>query len=190
MRRFARRLFTLVSATSLALAVLVCLAWVVSRFRTDAVGYVGWDDRAAETWQGVGLTSHGGRVAAYRFTSGTIRFDDSPHNLSGIHVPGMQPHFFHHGYVSYPANAEPQFMFRHVSLPGSPLHFYFVGVPHALLVLLLALAGAPAGLRLLTRIRRRLRPLPGHCRACGYDLRASPDRCPECGTHAAAMPNA
>ena len=45
----------------------------------------------------------------------------------------------------------------------------------------LATAVLPA-IWLVRRVRVRMRLAPGCCRRCGYDLRASRDRCPECGT--------
>jgi len=51
------------------------------------------------------------------------------------------------------------------------------GVPDWSIILLTALAPA-----ILLRRKLRRKPLPGHCLVCGYDLRATPDRCPECGT--------
>ena len=60
------------------------------------------------------------------------------------------------------------------SYPTDPMHFvilpfwFLIFLPTALLIPLL-------------RRRKRITPRVGFCKACGYDLRATPARCPECG---------
>jgi hypothetical protein len=61
-------------------------------------------------------------------------------------------------------------------------------LPYWLVVAVVAAFPAAVVVR---RVRARLRARrKGFCRNCGYDLRASPERCPECGTPADPVPTA
>ena len=70
--------------------------------------------------------------------------------------------------------------------PGSPLSYTYtdIGVPHWALVAAASVLPAAVARR---RWRERRRRRAGVCAKCGYDLRATPERCPECGAAAAQV---
>jgi uncharacterized paraquat-inducible protein A len=59
---------------------------------------------------------------------------------------------------------------------------YGVVFPYWCPALMLAMLSTLSARRLWREIRMRRRLAAGLCLACGYDLRASTERCPECGT--------
>jgi hypothetical protein len=54
-------------------------------------------------------------------------------------------------------------------------------VPHWCVVIATSILPACWLIRSRRRLRDARRANAGQCRECGYDLRASPERCPECG---------
>lgn len=163
-----RRLFTLTAVLSLLLSAATVVLWVRSYRVADQVSYMHLL-RAKSPQQG-GPTNSYLNVSLYS-NRGVLDADWTYD--AQRHTPGY--------------SAEP-------SVPSGRLHggFWYgkdelgdiyVGCPWWSLSLLMAVLPLVFGV-LFWRDRKR----PGVCHACGYDLRATSDRCPECG--AAARPTA
>lgn len=189
-----RRLLNFCTALSLLLCVAVVALWVRSYFEG---GRVGWSRSAGGPWSEVYISSEWdfvlgrGRIVVERTRRNEWWRRIVRDNSGAWHPtdPGMGPWEWvarWEGPQDY-VGAIPDvpgtfdragFGYYRVSLGG--YESWIVAAPAWLPAVLFALL---PGARLLRRLRRRA--APGSCRQCGYDLRATPVRCPECGAAAA-----
>ena len=153
-----RRLFNLAAAVSLLLCVATLALWVRSYWHGDSLHRV---SITQTEFSQQAISSHAGVMNV-----DLLRYPDARPELTG------RRHSFWRIWASEPNVALASFDY---SQNDSLLRF---GFPHWLAAILFAILPA---LHLRALIRSRRLHGAGRCRDCGYDLRATPERCPECG---------
>ena len=178
-----RRLPTLLSAVSLLLCVAVCVLWARSVSPH-------WDE---VSWRCGGsrfrAISVDGKLYLLRVST-TLNRGPAVRRTTVDYGRRGQPGAWAND-LEFTASAE----FAGLAWGGGPYAQMFaehdgeygdqagLAVPHGAL----AAVGLVAALMpVVAWVRRRHRRRAGCCLSCGYDLRATPDRCPECGAVPAA----
>jgi hypothetical protein len=189
-RHLARHLFTLCSAISLVLCVAMCVLWIRSLgyFEQMSVWHSRWvkADEAQTLYVGFSWYSNTLRlnVIRERFEPAYFRGWSAPlmTEFRRSRPPGMRWFFAGenvtramNGYFpGFTATSSP-----YGSGPIPPGRSWVLAVRPWLPTLMAAVLPA-IWLCRYAKARRARRT--GLCPTCGYDLRASPERCPECGT--------
>ena len=168
MNRFARPILNVATLVSVLLCIAAAGLWVRSHRRMDVVRR--WD--AANRTEQI-FISTSGKVQLY-----ANRYVNDPMASlpagAGVRRAAFDPR---PGLLEDPSAL---LGFRaHFGRGPSPDYGFGVTLPDWFVV---AMAAALPGVRGLRRTLRRREPAPGTCAKCGYDLRATPERCPECGT--------
>jgi len=193
MTRAGRIIYNLAVAVSLLLCLATVGVWVRSGWVSDTLVWSDWPvDRSYFDLKSVWSSRGGLQWSSWHCVgSSYMWWDDAHFNYSrepATNYPVYEDHFDlprtsnlpHHRLLGFELNPETKgplpfgshsaFVVRSLTLP-----LYFPTLLFALL---------PAHYFLRVRRRRRIagRRARGCCVECGYDLQATPNRCPECGT--------
>jgi ferredoxin len=173
MRCLLRWAFSGAAAVSAVLFVASCLIWIID-FRYDGgTGWVSSPDVAAKC-RGVAVLWQNGSVGLCVLRCPVGRLSTPPHHGFIWELEQRNP----------PPDLTDDLLgprwhgFQEITLGDEDIRMVGALVPDWLPVLLFALLPAH---RLAILGRRWHRRRLGLCPSCGYDLRATPDRCPECG---------
>ncbi|HEY7089011.1 MAG TPA: hypothetical protein VH518_13030 [Tepidisphaeraceae bacterium] len=168
------RLFTLLSAVSLLLCVATVGLWVRSYWVFETLGH--WAVRSDQLAVANSLSNQRGScglqhvvLTSEQTWMGAIGYEEKRWRIQPADFLVSTWCGFHFE-LGVPLG----------SVPGTKT---IVFIPHWLLALVFAVC--PSWWLLRERRRRAALRAVGRCKTCGYDLRATPDRCPECGTVAA-----
>lgn len=175
--RRLRRFFTLLS---LFLFVATTVLWFRSRTNLDEV-FIYRPRFYRAIW------SVEGRIYVHLWSAPTQYWGETSMGFGGGELARL-----HYGHISFTHQAGPFAYGRTTATnPASVVATgHTIMFPHWALLVLFALLPAFAAHRFFKRRSKRFRTANGLCLRCGYDIRATPDRCPECGLETPLPPQA
>jgi hypothetical protein len=170
-----RRVFPILAALSLLLWLATAVLLVRGITHADSLAREAWDDELSSLHHVLWTSAHG------RLTFSSSYMQSSDPGFANRVKPLLQlrSQGWEHRVQRVAADIDGRPHFSRDKASTEPLIIYTqLSVPNWMLLVAFAV------LPVVWLIRRRARhwALVGRCRQCGYDLRATPDRCPECGS--------
>jgi hypothetical protein len=173
MTRLRLWLFSFAAVASLVLCVATVVMW----------------ERSYRLWEWGAYQTRSGRLFTVASRLGALSFD----TVDGWPAGQFKPFEMHSAPVLVAGLPPPSEWHlcgfgveRHAQMIGvgnweGPSSGTAIIVPYWFVALLSMISAVMSGISMGGKIRTARRVRTGHCLACGYDLRATPDRCPECG---------